>query len=157
MLALFNEIKRAQEIPKFMKIPELTAISKGKGPMNELKNERGIFIVSIYRTILMKLLYKEKVDKIEEHMSDSQIGARKDKNSRNHIWILNAVISDVMNNKEIKPIDIKILDAKQCFDGLWPEDCLNDIYLYGIKDDALPLLYNGCQENVTRDGRQLCI
>ena len=41
------------------------------------------------------------------------------KNIRNHIWILIAVISDVLKNKENNPIDIQILDAKQCFDGLW--------------------------------------
>ena len=64
LLILLNEIKINQEIPKFMKFAEITAIYKGKGSMNDLKNERGIFIVIIYMAILMKLLYNEKKEKI---------------------------------------------------------------------------------------------
>ena len=150
MLALFNGIKISHEIPNFMKIADISAIYKGKGSMNELKNERGIFIVTIYRTILMKLLYNEKVDIIEKHMSESQIGARKEKNIRNHIWVVNAVISDVLKSKTNKPIDIQIRDVRQCFDGLWPEDCLNDLFSYGVQDNSIPLLYNGCQDNVVK-------
>ena len=38
-----------------------------------------------------------------------------------------------------------IYDVRQCFDGLWPKDCLKDFYAYGIQDSDLSLLYNGCQ------------
>ena len=53
-------------------------------------------------------------------------------NVRNHIWVLNAVIQDVLNRKGAEPIDIQILDIRQCFDALWPEECLSDLYLYGV-------------------------
>ena len=82
---------------------------------------------------------------LDENMSDSQVGARKNKNIRNHTWILNGVINEVLKKKSNSPVDIQIVDVKQCFDGLWPEECFNDLYQYGIKDDCLPLLYNGCQ------------
>ena len=36
---------------------------------NDLKNETGIFLVSIYRSIFMKLLYNEKREIIDENMS----------------------------------------------------------------------------------------
>ena len=49
------------------------------------------FSVSISRTILIKLIYKEKYDIIEDSMSDSNIGARKKKNIRNHIFVVNSV------------------------------------------------------------------
>ena len=60
MLNLFNEIKKNQIIPQFMKIANIASIYKGKGSMSDLKNERGIFLVSIYRAIIMKLLYNDK-------------------------------------------------------------------------------------------------
>ena len=85
MLMLFNRIKKSDEIPNFMKIADITAIYKGKGSKNDLKNERGIFIVSTYRSILMKLLMNDKDETIEKHMSQSQVGGRKDMNIRNHI------------------------------------------------------------------------
>ena len=33
---LFNDIKKNQQIPQFMKIANISAIYKGKGPMNDL-------------------------------------------------------------------------------------------------------------------------
>ena len=43
LLMMFNEIKKTKNIPKFMKLANISAIYKGKGSMNDLKNERGIF------------------------------------------------------------------------------------------------------------------
>ena len=115
------------------------------GSMNELKNERDIFIISIYRAILMELLYNQKREIIEQNMSDSQVGSRK-KHIINHTWILNGIINENLKSKKNHPIDVGIYDVRQCFDGLWPEDCLNDFYAYGIQDSDLSLLYNGCQD-----------
>ena len=54
--------------------------------------------------------------------------------------VLNSVINDVLQNKK-KPIDIEILDNKQCFDSMWMEECLNDFWEAGIQDDHLALIY----------------
>ena len=147
MLMLFNSIKVNNTIPTFMKIADISAIYKGKGSKNDLHSERGIFIVSIYCSIIMKLLYREKYNTIDQNMSHSQIGARKNMNIRNHSWVLNAVIHDALKNKLCSPIDVQILDIKQCFDSLWSEECLNDLFQYGIQDSTLNLLYNACQDS----------
>ena len=89
----------------------------------------------------MKLLYNDNYDILEMNMSDSNIGARKGKSVRNHIFILNGVIHDVLVNKNRKPIDMEVLDFKQCFDSLWLEECMNDLFEAGIDDDNLALLY----------------
>ena len=47
MLLLFNQIKEQQRIPEFFKLANVTAIYKGKGDMNDILNERGVFIVTI--------------------------------------------------------------------------------------------------------------
>ena len=47
-------------------------------------------------------------------MSDSNVGGRKKKNIRNHIFIVNGVINEALKKKE--NIDIEILDYRQCFD-----------------------------------------
>ena len=75
-------------------------------------------------------------------MSDSQVGARKSKNIRNHIWIVNGIISDVLSSKKNIPIDIGIYDYRQCFDSLWLKECMNDLYTAGLDDDRFALLYN---------------
>ena len=87
LLILYNKIKDNGKIPSFMTYINISAIYKGKGELNDLDSDRGIFLVSLFRTILMKVIYKDKYNVIEESMSDSNIGARKGKNIRNHILI----------------------------------------------------------------------
>jgi hypothetical protein len=100
-----------------------------------------IFIVSIFRSLVMKMIYKDIYNIIDSSMSDSQIGSRKAKNIRNHVWVLNSIISDTLSTKKKRPIDIQIYDYKQCFDSLWLEECLNDMYSGGLKDDKFNLLH----------------
>ena len=90
----------------------------------------------------MRLIYKDKYTLIDNSMSDSQVGGRKGRNVRNHIWILNGIICDVLSTRKKMPIDIQIFDYKQCFDTLWLQECLNDIYDSGVQDNELALLYN---------------
>ena len=63
-------------------------------------------------------------------------------NVRNHIWVLNSVIQDVLKRKEAEPIDVQIVYIKQCFDALWPEECLSDWFQYGIQDHTINILYD---------------
>ena len=55
LLILFNNIKKEGKVPTFMKSAVITTIPK-KGSKFVLKNERGIFVLSAVRTILMRLL-----------------------------------------------------------------------------------------------------
>ena len=141
MLMLFNQIKEQQRIPEFFKLANITAIYKGKGDMNDIINERGVFIVTIYRSILMKLINRDISDIVESNMSDSQIGSRKNKNVRNHIWVLNAAITDTLSKKCKQSIDVQVLDVKQCSDGLWTKECINDMFRAGVQNENLALIY----------------
>ena len=89
----------------------------------------------------MKLMYNDTYDILDINMSDSNIGARKAKSVRNHIFVLNGIIHDILANKNAKPVDIEVLDYKQCFDSLWLEECMNDLFETGIDDDNLALVY----------------
>ena len=57
------------------------------------------------------------IKKIDANMSDSNVGGRKRKNIRNHLFIVNGIITEALKQK--KNIDIEILDYKQCFDSMW--------------------------------------
>ena len=142
LLHIFNKIKEENHIPDFVRLADVSTIYKGKGSKKELLNERGIFIVPILRNILMRLIYQDYYSILDKSMSDSQIGARKGKNIRNHLWIVHGIISDALSSKSKKPIDIQIYDYKQCFDSLWLQDCMNDFYSAGLQDDKFSLLYN---------------
>ena len=129
-------------VPEFIRLEDVATIYKGKGKKCELVNDRGIFLVTIFRSILMRLIYIDKYSLIDSNMSDSQVGGRKGRNVRNHIWVVNGIICDVLSTKKKTAVDIQIFDYKQCFDSLWLQECLNDIYTNGLKDDKLALLYN---------------
>ena len=135
-------MKKENQIPDFVRFADVATIYKGKGEKCDLENDRGIFIVSVYRSILMRLIYHDSYKTLDKSISDSQVGGRKGKSVRNHIWILNAVICDVLSKKKKKPVDLQIFDYKQCFDTLWIEECMNDLYGGGLRDDKFSLLYN---------------
>ena len=130
-----------------MRVANICAIFKGKGQVTDLDSDRGIFIVSILRTILMKLIYQDKYEVIENSMSDSNIGARKKKNIRNHIFVVNSIIYDVLSSKSKKPIDIMVLDYKQMFDSECLFECMNDVYEAGVDDDYFVMMYEANREN----------
>ena len=92
----------------------------------------------ILRTILDRLIYNDEYDDIEEALSVSNVGARKGRNVRDNILVLNAITNSIINGKE------KSVDIEKCFDALWVEECVNDLYESGFQSDKLPLLF---QEN----------
>ena len=57
----------------------------------------------------------------------------------------NAVINEALKTK--KNIDIQILDYCQCFDGIWLDECINDLFEAGIDDDSLALIYEANKKN----------
>ena len=117
LLHLLNQTKHTLTIPEFIELCSIVAIYKGKGEKGDLQNDRGIFIVNIFRAILMKLIYKDKYDIVDSNMSDSNVGARKKKSIRNHIFVLNGIINEALKKKD-KPIDLVIVDYKHYFDSL---------------------------------------
>ena len=85
-----------------MRKADVSTIYKGKGEKSDLNKDRGIFIVSVFRSLLMKLIYLDIYETIDNSMSDSQIGSKQNKNIRNHIWVLNSIICDVLSSKKKK-------------------------------------------------------
>ena len=121
---------------------DVATIYKGKGQKSDLQNDRGIFIVTVFRSILMRLIYLEKYEILDLGMSDSQVGARRGKSVRNHIWVSNGVVCDVLSSKKRTPVEIQLFYYKQCFNSLWLQACMNDVYQGGIQDDKFALLYD---------------
>lgn len=78
-------------------------------------------------------------------MSDSNVGGRKDVTIRNHIFMIKCIINDVL--KTGKCLDLQIYNYKQCFDVMWFEETLNDIYEANIKDDRLAIIHEANRKN----------
>ena len=89
----------------------------------------------------MKLLYLRNYKTIDNNMSESNVGGRKGRSSRDHILVVNGIIQDAISSNTSKTIDFFICDYKTMFDGLDVKTTLNDIYDNGMKDDKWALTY----------------
>ena len=72
-------------------------------------------------------------------MSDSNVGGRHGRGIRDHLFILNGVIHEHIITNEA--LSIQILDFMSCFESMWQEEKINDLFNAGITNDKLALLY----------------
>ena len=140
ILKLMNKIKNDQKYPEVLESCNISSIYKQKGSRNDFNFYRGIFRVPILRSILDRLIYNDEYDNIDRELSDSNVGARKKRNIRDNLLVMNAITNSVINGNA-SPIDIQVFDVEKCFDGLWLQECINDLYDTGLNNDKLPLLF----------------
>ena len=86
ILMMMNKVKSDLKVPQCLRIAHITILHKKKCQL-DLNNWRGVFVCSVLRTILMKLIYDRTYQKVDQSMTDGQIGARKHKSVRNHLFI----------------------------------------------------------------------
>ena len=141
LLVLLNRIKEELTIPNSLKLSNITTIYKGKGSKKDVVNLRGIFKLPIIRNILDKLVYLQERDTVNTNMGQFQVGNQSGRAIRDHTFVTHAVV----NEARIKGIqlDIQFTDIKQCFDSIWLEDAINDLYLSGVQSRNLNLLFEG--------------
>ena len=147
---LANGVKNAVHTPEIMKLNDISTIYKNKGSRLDLVNDRGIFNMVTFRKVVDKLIYNDKYEAIDVNMSDSNVGGRKGKNIRNHLFIVYGVINSVMN-QESPPVDLQFYDLKQCFDAMWLEESMNNLCDTIDEcewDDKLALIYQNNSDNL---------
>ena len=134
VLQLMNGVKLEMFLPSMMELSNITTLYKNKGSRFEMNNECGIFILTVLRKILDKLIYNNKYQDIDLGMSDSNIAARR---RRNHLFVVYGIINSILN-EETSCIVICIYDLEKAF------DCLIDLYDTLPEDqcdDKLALVY----------------
>ena len=123
-----------------MAVCNVTNMYKNKGLKQHFDNHRGIFRTPVLRNILDKLMYNEEYDIIDSNLTNCNVGARRGRNVRDNLFVINAIMNQSkMNPKEAA--DIGIYDVYKCFDSLWLSECINDLFEAGLTNDKLKLLY----------------
>ena len=136
---LFNVIKSELVIPDFFELMSITSLYKNKGVRSDISNERGILNVSKARSILDKVIYSEVYENIDKNMSFSNVGGRRQRNIRDHLFVLYASVNDVINGSAAS-FDIQGYDVIKCFDEMWYAETLNDLWNVKIQDDTFSLI-----------------
>ena len=80
------------------------------------------------------MIYNDVYPVIDSNLTDANVGARKGRNIRDNLFVLNAITNSVTRGKE-EACEISVYDAEKCFDSLWAQDCINDMYDAGCRDD----------------------
>ena len=117
ILKLFNLVKKHQVYPDILQPSNISSFYKLKGSKGDLNNDRGVFNVVKLRTILDKLILNDKYDIIDGSMSFANIGARKGRNIRDHLFVINGILNEAAQKKD-KNLDIQIFDIQKCFDKM---------------------------------------
>ena len=139
-LRFMNHMKKNHEYPEALNQCNITSIYKQKGSHKSFENYRGVFRVTVLRSILDRLIYNDNYHIIDRNLTDGNVGARKQCNIRDNIFVLGAVINSVINGGEA-PIQIQLQDAVKCFDKLWLQATTNSLYEAGLTNDMLNLLH----------------
>ena len=104
-----NTTKDKLEIPETLQTVNIAMTPKqGKKSSTDISNQQGIFILSICRSILMRLLLKDEYKMIDEFMSGSNVGGRKGKRIQDHLFIINGIIFDHARSKSKSQLTIAI-------------------------------------------------
>ena len=89
----------------------------------------------------MRMAFNSKTDMINSNMSSSNIGGRKNKSCRNHIWVLNVIIHEQLRTVKNPPLLLQQYDYRQMFDGMNLKESINDLYDVGVQDNTLKVVY----------------
>ena len=63
---------------------------------------------------------------VDKNMSDSNIGGRKKKMAKDHLFMIYGIISDVVHGNADE-IEVQVMDIEKAFDKLWLTDSLNEL------------------------------
>ena len=67
----------------------------------DLNNDRGIFIQTVLKNILDKLIYADSYQEVDERMSYFNIGARCKGNIKDHLLVIHGIINSVVNTTKL--------------------------------------------------------
>ena len=127
ILKLMNKMKENLEFPECLQICNVTNAYKNKGDRSSFDSYRGLFRTPVFRNILDKLLYFDMYNVIDDNLTDCNVGSRKRRNIRDNLFVINA-ISNEAKCKSNQPCDICVNDVRKCYDILWLQECINDIW-----------------------------
>ena len=134
---IIEELQK-EGVPTEWEWMKIKSVYKGKGSRREVGNRRGLFLTSILCKLVERLLLR-RIEK-DLDISKYQTGGKKGMSTADN-WI--ALMAVIDNNKRMKQNTyILLADAEKCFDKLWLEDCLVDMYESGVRAREVCLLHD---------------
>ena len=119
-----------------------------KGSKMLMKNKRGLFITNIVSKILERVLKERNREEFAEGLSPNQTGGRG--STIDNIFIILAIIE--RNNYLNKTTYLTFADVRKCFDRLWLNDGIKDLWMCGVEPrDAIMIRNMNRSPRITID------
>ena len=80
VLKLMNHMKKNHEYPEALEYCNTTSLYKHKGTHSDFNYYRGVFRVTVLRSVLDRLMYNDMYHIIDENLTDGNVEARKNRN-----------------------------------------------------------------------------
>ena len=142
---LFNRMETERFTVKQWQEVTIKTIAK-PGSILEMDNKRGLFLTEVVSKVYEKVLKNRNTVKINTYTSDYQSGGVHGKSSGDNVFILSEIIR--MNKKLNRKTYIVYGDAVKCFDKLWLQDCLVELYKADCAPQDIQMIYSMNKDTV---------
>ena len=108
-----------------------------KGSKLLMTNKRGLFLTNIISKVYERTIKKRNQDKVKEQSSPWQMGGVQKRSPTDNQFITFSIIE--RNTYLNKPTYIFYADAEKCFDKMWLEDAIIELWMHGtnIRDAVM--------------------
>ena len=79
------------------------------------------------------LIYNDEYPNIDANLTDCNMGGRKERNIRDNIFVINAIMNSIKHKKD----DFQLYDIDKCFDTFWLHEVINCLYMVLTKSMSL--------------------
>ena len=138
----FMDIVYKREIPKKLKISEITPVLKSGKPKEKITSYRPVTVTNIILKLFEILMLNNLITFITSHkiLNPSQYGFRKKSSTETYLRDFLYFVSNSFNDINVKYVDIIFLDMSNAFDSIPHGMLLNKLKLIGIKGCFLHLI-----------------
>ena len=139
ILDIFNTILSSGFFPEQWMEGIIIPLFKKNDP-NDVNNYRGITLVSCLSKIFTSVINKRLVDWTESHnvISDAQFGFRKGRSTVDAIFVLNSIISEILNKNG--RLFCAFIDYKKAFDSIYRNGLWYKLYRLGVNGKLLRIV-----------------
>ena len=90
------------------------------------------------RSVIDRLAYNDYYQIVDQKMSDSNVGGRVNRSIVDNLFVIYAIQNEALR-KNIS-VDVLLMDLSKCFDKMWSQETMNDLFDLGVQNDRFVLV-----------------
>ena len=133
---LFNMMLKELRTPEQWQNMRIKSIPKDKG--NKIDNRRGLFITNVVSKIMERTIKNRNEENWKKEQSPFQCGGVKGRSTADNVFVILAIMQ--RNQYLKKPTYVVFIDLEKCFDKLWLDDGIAELWKSGMPSREVKLI-----------------